>query len=405
MSPFANPSRVLLLFVLCSVTGVASSSQTGSHQSEPSQLRDAAKELSAGKLDQAEQGLQTVLRANPGDYRALDLLGVVRVLQHQEAKAEELFEQVVKAKPDFAPGHAHLGLLYLQLGRTQDALPELQQALRLDPSRTDVAGALAHILQDQAKAASDAGDWNGALGFLMEARKDAPDNANVEYEFGIVAHELSLDDDAIEAFQQTLKLRKNDALALYNLGFALMDRARFDDARQQFAQYVELRPEDSSGHCALGMALAALEQSQAARVQFERSITLTPAQSESYYRLGLLDMDAGDYDAAARDLHKALEHKPNDSGALTALGRVEFEQKHYSEAISLLQQAVSQDDSLQEAHYYLGLGLARMGRKQESNEQLEIAARLEQEQKERSRNILRIRKPEEIGRQEPNSPQ
>lgn len=382
-----------MLVILSFTAGAACFSQTASRPSATSQLQDAAKELSAGKMDQAERDLQSVLRSTPGDYRALDLLGVVRVLQHQEAGAEELFEQAVKANPDFAPAHAHLGLLYTQLGRTQDAVPELQQALRLDPGRADVAGALVHILQDQAKAASDSGDWNGALGFLMEARKDAPDNADVQYEFGMVARKLSLDDDAIEAFQQTLKLRKNDAPALYNLGFALMDRGRVDEARQQFARYVELRPDDPSGYCALGMALAALDRSGDARVQLLRSIALDPKQSESYYRLGLLDLDAGDYDAAALKLHKALDHQPNDAGALTALGRVEFEQKHYPEALSLLQQAVSQDESLGEAHYYLGLTLARMGRKEESNEQLEIAARLEQEQKERSRNLVRIRKP------------
>jgi tetratricopeptide (TPR) repeat protein len=238
MPPRTNTSRVLFLIILSCLTGAASLSQTASPESVPSQLQDAAKELSAGKLDRAEQDLQSVLLSNPGDYRALDLLGVVRVLQHQEAKAEELFEQVVKAEPEFAAGHAHLGLLYLQLGRTQEALPELQQALRVDPGRTDVAHALAHILKDQAKAASEAGDWDGALGFLMDARKYAPDDADVQYEFGMVARKLSLDEDAIDAFQQTLKLRKNDAPALYNLGFALMDRARFDDARQPFAQYV-----------------------------------------------------------------------------------------------------------------------------------------------------------------------
>ena len=404
MQPAANTSRVLLLVTLFFVTGAASSSQTASRQSAPSPLQDAAKQLSAGKLDQAEQDLQSVLRSNPQDYRALDLLGVVRVLQHQEAKAEKLFEQVVKVKPDFAPGHAHLGLLYLRLGRPQDALPELQQALQLDPGRTDVAGALAHILLDQAKAASDAGDWNGALRSLIEARKNAPDNADVQYEFAMVARKLSLVDDEIEAFQQTLKLRKNDALALFYLGFALMDRARYDDARQQFAQYVQLRPDDPSGYGAMGMALAALGRSEDAHAQFERSIALAPTQSESYYRLGLLDLDAGDYEAAARDLHKALEYKPNDAGTETALGKVEFEQKHYPQAVSLLQQAVSQGDSLQEAHYYLGLTFARMGRKQESSEQLEIAARLEQERKESGRHVLRLNKPEDPGKQEPNSP-
>jgi len=400
MASSTNASWILFLVILSVGAGAALLSQTPSRPSADAQLQDAAKELSAGKLDQAERDLQSVLRSNPGDYRALDLMGVVRVLQHQEAKAKELFEQVVKAKPDFAPAHAHLGLLYMQLGRTQEGLPELQQALRLDPSRTDVAGALVHILQDQAKAASDAGDWNGALGFLMEARKDAPDNADIQYEFAMVAHKLALDDDAIEAFQQTLKLRKNDALAMYSLGFALMNRGRVDDARQQFAQYIALRPDDPSGYCALGMALAALEKSEDARAKFQRSIELAPTQSESYYRLGLLDLDAGDYDAAARDLHKALDNKPNDAGALTALGRVEFEQKHYPEALAALQQAVGQNDSLQEGHYYLGLTLARMGRKQESDEQLAMAARLEQEQKEQSRNLVRIRKPDE-----PKSPQ
>ncbi|MGB9290659.1 MAG: hypothetical protein WCC31_18260 [Terracidiphilus sp.] len=166
-------SRVLILVSLCVAAGAASSAQTASRQSAQAKLQDAAKELSDGKLDQAEQDLQSVLRFAPGDYRALDLLGVVRVLQHKEAKAQELFEQVVKAKPDFAPGHAHLWLLYLRLGRPQDALPELRQALLLDPGRADAAGALVHILQDQAKAASESGDWNSALNLLLEARKCA----------------------------------------------------------------------------------------------------------------------------------------------------------------------------------------------------------------------------------------
>jgi tetratricopeptide (TPR) repeat protein len=142
------------------------------------------------------------------------------------------------------------------------------------------------------------------------------------------------------------------------------------------------------------MTLAALERTDEARAQFERSIALDAAQSEAYYRLGLLDLNAGSYDAAEQDLRHALEHKPNDAAILTALGRVKFEQKHYPEALSLLQQAVGSDDSLREAHYYLGLTLARLGRNQESDEELETAARLEQEEKERSRNVLRIREPE-----------
>ncbi len=405
MFPSTSTIRALFLVILSLVTGAASLSQTVNRQSASPQLQNAAKELAAGKLDQAEHDLQSVLRSNPRNFVALDLLGVVRALQHQDAKAEELFEQVVKAKPDFAPGHAHLGLLYLQLGRTEEAVPELHEALRLDPTRADVASALVHFLRDQAKTASASGLWDNALTLLIEARKYAPDNPDVQYELGRAALKLSLVDDAIDAFEQTLKLRKDDVLATYYLGFALMDRARFDDARQQFARYVELRPDDPSGYGAMGMALAGLGRSDEARAQFERSIALAPTLSESYYRLGLLDLDAGDYDQAAKVLHEALEHKPNDAGALAALGKVDFEQKYYPDAISVLQQAISQDDSLQEAHYYLGLTLARMGRKQESSEQLEIAARLEQERKERGRHLLRLNKADDPEQKEPSVPQ
>jgi tetratricopeptide (TPR) repeat protein len=373
--------------------GTVLSAQTPGRQPVSSLMQDAAKEISTGKLDQAEKALESLLRSTPGDYRALDLLGVVRVLQHREIKGEELFSQVVKTKPDFAPGHAHLGLLYLQLGRTQDAVPELRQALLIDPDRTDAARALGHILQDQAETVSESRDWDDALALLKEARKYEPDNADVQFEFGMAALRLALQEDAIQAFQQTLKLRNNDALTLYNLGRAFMELSKFDDARQQFAHYVEIRPGDPSGHCALGMTLAALERSEEARAQFERSIALAPAQTESYYRLGLLDLNSRDYDAATQDLRHVLDHEPNDAAALTALGKVEFGQKHYSEAVSLLQQAISNADSLPEAHYYLGLTLARMGRKMESNEQLEIATRLEHEQNQSRRSVLRILEP------------
>ena len=404
MRASTNTSLVLFLVSLCLAAGAASSAQSANRQQVLPQLQEAAKDISAGKLDQAEKELRSVLRLTPGDYRALDLLGVIRVLQRQETKAEELFVRAVKAKPDFAPGHAHLGLLYLQLGRTQDAVSELQSALRIDPVRTDAAGALVHILQNQAQAAAESGDWNNALVLLREARKYAPDSADVQYEFAIVALRLSLQEDAIEAFQQTLRLRKNDALALYNLGRAFMELSKFGDAREQFDHYVEIHPDDPSGHCALGMTLAALERAEDARAEFERSIALAPTQTESYYRLGLLDLNAGDYDAATRDLGKALNHDPNDAAALTALGRVEFERKHYPEALSLLQQAVSNDDSMRESHYYLGLTFARMGRKHESDEQLEIATRLEREQAQHRRNVLRIRKPDDLKEQESPSP-
>ncbi len=359
-------------------------------------LRQAAEFLTAGNKERAEEELQSVLRASPGEYRALDLLGVIRVLQARETDAEKLFTQVVQIKPDFASGHAHLGLLYWQMGRPEKAVPELREAVRLDPARTDAATALVHIWRDQARAAANRGDPATALVVLTDARKLDPQNPDVQVEFGNAALQMSRWQNAIDAFQQTVRVRKQDPMAIWGLARAYTGLSKFEDARQQFARYIAVRPDDSVGHCALGMTLAALERPVEARAQFEKSIALTPAQAESYYRLALLDLDSKDLDSAAKNLHHALEHDPNHSGALAALGRVEFEQKHYAEAIDLLQRAIADDDSLGVAHYYLGLTYSRMGRKPESDKELQRATQLGRQQAEKQREIFEISNPSQV---------
>jgi tetratricopeptide (TPR) repeat protein len=364
--------------------------QVPSQSALASLLQDAAQAMTEGKLSLAEKDLQSVLRAAPQDYRALDLLGVVRALQQREPEAEEFFRQAIQKKPDFAPACAHLGLRYVQRGHTEEAVPLLREALRIDPSRHDASDALVRILQDQAHAAVQSEDYTKALTLLTEAEKYAADNPDLRFEVGTVELQLSLWENAVESFQRSLQLRSNDPLAVYDLGRAFMGQSRFEEARQQFARYVEARPNDASGHCALGMTLAALESLPEARQQFQQSIALAPEQTESYFRLGLVDLESKDLDAATRNLREVLSRDSKHDGALSALGRVAFEQKRYSEAIDFLQRAIAGDDLLREAHYYLGLTFARIGRKEDADHQLQIATQLEHDEAQHRRTVLRI---------------
>ena len=379
--------QFLCVWMVCDLSSQVTSAQTRQNSTNAT-LQSAAQNISAGKLENAETELQSVLRSTPEDVRALDLLGVIRVLQHRESQAEELFAKVVRKDPEFGPGHAHLGLVYVQMGRDDEAIPQLREALRIDPTRSDAVAGLAHILQKQSKSAVEAGDYGKALKLLNEARADAPDDADVQYEFGVVAQHLALQEDAVDAFQRTLQLRKHDALARYNLGRAFMALSKFEEARQQFSEYIKLRSGDPSGHCALGMTLAALERSEEARSEFERSIALEPQQAESFFRLGLLELESRNFEAASKNLRHVIDLEPTHAPALTALGKLAFEQKNYEEAQSTLLRAINRDDSIREAHYYLGLTFARLGRESESREQLEIATRLEHEETEHRRTVM-----------------
>jgi tetratricopeptide (TPR) repeat protein len=353
-------------------------------------LRDAAQSLAAGDLQRAESELQSVLQQSPSDYRALDFLGLLRAEQQRNADAEELFRRAIGIKSDSASAHIHLGLLYIQMGRPDDAVSPLQDGLRLAPERTDAAKALLNIWQEQARIAIANGESEKALAALISARKLAPDDPDVNYQYGMVVLRMGLLPDAITAFQATLKTRSNDPLALYGLGRAYMDSSKFEDARQQFAKYLELRPNDASGHYALGMSLAALERSPDAATEFQQSIELSPVQTESYFRLGLLQLDAKDLDSAANNFRRVLDRDSKHAAALAGMGRVELERKKYSEAADLLQRAIAGNDQLREAHYFLGLTYARMGRKEESEQQLQIATRLEHEEAQKQRTVFKI---------------
>ena len=376
------------------LTGAPLAAQNSGLQDSASMLQDAGRALASGNLAKAEEELQWILGRSPENDRALDLLGILRAQQQRNREAEELFEHAIKNKAELASPHIDLGLLYVQMGEPDKAVEQLEEGLRLAPDRTDASNALIHVLREQARVALNS-DIQKSLSLLLRARKIAPDNADVQFDLGMVELRMSLLPDAVDAFEKALKLRSNDPPAIYGLGRAYLEWTKFPEAKQEFEQYVKLQPNDASGHYGLGMSCAALQLAPEARAEFEKSIALAPVQTESYFRLGLLDLDAQDYPSAEKNFQHVLDRNPHHAGALAAMGRVKLETKKYNEAGDLLQRAVASDASLREAHYYLGLTYARMGRKQESDEQLQIATQLEKEATEKQRTVFKILKPDD----------
>jgi tetratricopeptide (TPR) repeat protein len=393
----------LTLLILFSAVVVGAQGSSTS-QSVPT-VRGAAAALAAGDLKRAESELQAILQAAPTDVHAMNLLAIVRVEQKREAEAEALFKQAIAIQPDFAGAHAGLGLLYAQMGKNDLAIPALEESARLDPGRKDVQTVLISIWRRQAHDAAEQNELEKALALLIKARKLNPADADVEYEFGMVALRMSLFPDAIDAFDQTLKLRGDDAAALYGLGRTNMSVSRFDDAQRAFERYVQLRPADASGRYALGYTLQALQRASDARTEYEKSITLQPLQTESYFQLGLMELEAGDSGGAAKQFEHVLDRAPQHAGVLTGMGRVRFQEKQYAEAAALFEKAIASNPRLREAHYYLGLADSRLGRKEDSEKELQIASRIEHEEVEKHQTVLKIIDPDQAPTTEPQPSQ
>lgn len=195
--------------------------------------------------------------------------------------------------------------------------------------------------------------------------------------------------------RSSLKFRADDAAALYGLGRAEMSISKFDDAQEAFERYIQLRPADASGHYALGFSLQALQRAPDARSQYERSIALQPLQTESYFQLGLMALEAGDPDGAAKQFEHVLDRAPRHAAGLAGMGRVKFQEKRYPEAAAFFEKAIASNPGLREAHYYLGLTDSRLGRKEESEKELQIASQIEHEEVEKHQTALKVIDPDQ----------
>jgi len=378
--------RWILMLVLGVVPAFA---QTAPLSADVVALRDAAQDLASGNLATAETKLQAILKEHPDEPRALDLLGIVRAQQHRDEEAEQVFQKVIAQAPQIASAHVNLGLLYAQTSREEQAIAQFHEALRIEPGRTDAVQALTGVLRRQARAVA-ASDPEKALAALMDARKVAPQDPDVLYDFGMVALHMNLDKDAAEAFRGSLAARADDPAALYGLARAQMAMTQYQDAHETFRKYLALKPNDASAHFADGVTLAVMQSPDEARREFAESIRLQPVQTESYFQIGLLDIDAKQLDAAAENLNRVLARDAHHAGALGAMGRVEFERKNYEKATQYLQQSIAARYEQRQAHYYLGMTLARMGKQEESAKELQIASDIEHAEIEKQRTGVHI---------------
>jgi tetratricopeptide (TPR) repeat protein len=390
-------SAALPLLILC-CSQAARANQAWKPQRE-SKLERAAAYITARDFTRAEAELLAVLSLDPKDPFALNLMGIVRAEQGRAHEAETLFKQALAAFPGLAGAHVNLGLLYVSQNNLEQAAYELEQALLIDSSRNDASTGLVAALRRLAGAALAAGEREKALAHLLRAKTLAPSDPDVLFEFAMTALGLSLYEDAQKALVRALETQPDEPRLIYALARARLATGEIVEAESLFRRYVGLRPQDATGHYGHGYTLALLKHGTEAARAFERSLELRPEQTESQYQLGLLAYARGDLDRAAAWYEKVLSRHPGHAGALLGRGLVHFNRKEYELAQNDLERAIASDPLLAKAHYHLGLTHARRGNKQAATVEMELAARLEREQKEKGRVILRLLENESQGLQ------
>lgn len=152
------------------------------------------------------------------------------VAVHQPDRALALLQRAQRISPHDVRVHENLGALYLQKHLYAQAIPELTQALRLNPSSSDDTVALA-------TAYEGVGDLVKARLMLESLGKQYPHDAAAEEALAEIYARLKLYPAAISLYAQVLKLVPNAAIAHNNLAwlYATCDDSKYRDPKKALA--------------------------------------------------------------------------------------------------------------------------------------------------------------------------
>ena len=161
-----------------------------------------------------------------------------------------------------------------------------------------------------------------AITELQTAIRQRPDYAPAHYALAHAYFDMKQYALAEVQLKRVLELMPNQNGARYELGMVYFNQHRLSEAQETLAKLVQGDPQDGYAHLGLGMVLAA-EQNHAAAVQeFKLAAQLEPDLDSVYYRMGLSEAQQKNYDAAIAAFHSQQHKEGDDVDTETALAEI-----------------------------------------------------------------------------------
>ena len=165
-------------------------------------------------------------------------------------------------------------------------------------------------------------DYRSELAIWRDTTAKAPNNPRAHNYLGIALSNADRVQEAIEQYEQALRLKPDYAEAQYNLGNALLASGRTQEAASHWQQAVNIDPNYTDARNNLGAALAQAGRFPEAIAQFDSVLRITPQDAEVHYNLAVALEQAGRIEEAIGHYEQALRLKPDYPGARYRLTRL-----------------------------------------------------------------------------------
>jgi len=195
--------------------------------------------------------------------------GVVLAQQGRLSEAIQIYEDVLRIRPDFAEAHNNLGVALARRGKIQAAIGEYNQALQINPDYAEAHNNLAVALGRE-------GRTQEAIRHCEQALRINPDYAEAHDNLGNALAQGGNVEEAVGQYEQALQIRPDYAEAHFNLGVALARLGRMSEAMDHWEQALRIRPQYANAHYSLGVALERLGRVGEAISHYQSALQINP---------------------------------------------------------------------------------------------------------------------------------
>lgn len=254
-----------------------------------------------------------------------------------------LYESTLAKNPNAAMVHNNLGNLLVSAGRSAEAIPHFEAAVRLAP------------------------------GFVR-----------YEYSFAFALMSLSKPAEAIPHFERALQLEPAHASAHYGRGMALRSLGRNQEAEKELKTAIALQPDLPDAQLNLGLLVGQRGDIPQAIEHFAAAVRLNPKSAEAEFRWAVLLVLSNRLSEAFPHFENAVTLAPERANMRNSYGRALIFAQRFDEGIAQFQAAIQADTNNADAHFNLAEALRQTGRKEEADLHSDTAARLGRKPRESS---------------------
>lgn len=210
--------------------------------------------------------------------------------------------------------------LLLTVGRVDEAVPDINIALEIDPSNS-------HAFALQSIIAMVQNRKNESLEMSQKAVLLDPESPSARIALSYSKQACFDLEGALESLKEAVRLDPENALALARLAEMWQSLGYHDNALEAAKKAAALNPGLARTQAVLGFAYLTQVNTKDAKDAFEKAIALDSADPLPRLGLGLAKIREGDLEMGRKEIEIAAALDPNNSLIRSYLGKTYFEEK------------------------------------------------------------------------------